>query len=292
VHKDVRVASTWLHRSAWGVALALDDVREVCATAQSHIDELLQSPSLRRPGPHTAETVNRLRETARVSAVALEGIQMSLPAYQGIRGDGSPIAQIIRITEALLAASHADSDLFIAQPLRALARWHVLATSATDIPDDERGRPRQAHAEVTADPLNSRIDPADAGETLQAVMDCVTRADSSALAIAAVVHGLIAAGQPFAQANALLARCAARAVLVARGADPDGLVPFEAAIIGGGRPKYVNELAQLCNDLDGTDASNRWARWIQWHSTCVALSAKHALNEPPNDSASDTSSRA
>lgn len=292
MHKDVRVASVWLHRSAWGVALATDDVRNVCAAAQRHIDGLLQTGSLRRPGPNTADTVNRLRQSARVSAVALEGIQLSIPAYQGIRGDGSPIAQIIDINEALLTASHTDADLFITQPLRALARWHVLATAASNVRDDERGRPRQAHAVVTSDPLNSHIDPAEAGETLQAVMSCVVPSDSSALAIAAVVHGLIAAGQPFAQANALLARCAARAVLVSRGADPDGLVPFEVAIIGGGRPKYVHELAQLCRGDEVADVSNRWARWIQWHSTCVGLSAKHALAELPNDSASDTSSRA
>lgn len=277
---------------AWDEALSRVTVREACAHSQTQIDALLQSPPLRRPGAQTAETVNRLRDLARVSAAGLEGIELSLAAYNGIRHDGSPLSQTIRATEALLDASRVDADLFVSQPMRVLARWHVLATSASAVSEDERGRPRRDSAAVTSDPLNSGIEPARAGDVLTAVMLCVTNSDFPAVAMAAIVHGLIAAGQPFAHANAMLARCAARAVLVARGADPDGVVPFEAAIIGRGRPSYVRALTQLRIDAQDGDAVVRWASWVQWHSSCVEFAAKNALADQSDESTGNASPRA
>jgi hypothetical protein len=90
-------------------------------------------------------------------------------------------------------------------PLQALARLHVLAARDL-VADDEVGRPR-------ADPQVSR--------RFSALAELITeKKTSSALVLAAVVHGEVLALQAFSGPNGVVARAAGRLILIARGLDP------------------------------------------------------------------------
>jgi Fic family protein len=89
-------------------------------------------------------------------------------------------------------------------PLQALARMHTLAASGLASGDD-LGRP-------TADPVVS--------QRLSTLVDVMGATSVPAVVVAGVVHGDLLALRPFATANGVVARAAARAVLVARGLDP------------------------------------------------------------------------
>ena len=89
--------------------------------------------------------------------------------------------------------------------MQAIARLHVLAARGI-ASDDDLGRPR--------------VDEAVAGR-LSGLADLIAgRKTSSALLLAAVVHGELLALEAFEAGNDLVARAAGRLVLVARGLDP------------------------------------------------------------------------
>ena len=299
VHKDGRVKSGWLARDAVLEAMRAPAVQDACTAAQAQIDALLQTPPLRRPGSTTASAVAALREYAGHGSAALMGADLSISTFRAVRGDGSPLAAAVAVAESLLLAAVRDAHTFTVSPLRALAAWHVLATSHGSSDSETRGRPRLTGAEVRADPLNTGIAPVEVAVLVQHVV-ALTSADAlpttPAVAIAAAVHGLIAAGQPFAEANAVIARTAARAILVARGADPDGLTPFEAAIAAAGRPAYVNHLRALAQvgsaeAADASAATDAWVGWLVWHCGTIAVAADRAARELTEGAAASSGTR-
>ena len=267
----------WWQPHAFEMAAGRPDVAYACDQAQQFVDELLQSPPLRRPGPQAEPTVARLREASIHAGAALAGADLSLDAFRGVKGDGSPLALVIDVAQGLLNSARSDAAMFMATPLRALARWHVLATATSNAPADLRGRPRASGDPVLDDPLNCRIAPAEPAAVVSSLMAVLEKRQHSAYALSAAVHGLIAAGQPFAHANASIARTAARAILVARGCDPDALVPWDAAVLTAGRPKYVAALSQLTESGDEEEVADAWAQWIQWHCACIADTARFEL---------------
>lgn len=273
--------SGWLARDAVLVALRAPAVVQACAAAQAQVDALLQTPPLRRPGSATGPAVAALREHAAHGSSALMGADLSVSTFRAVRGDGSPLAAAVAVAESLLLASVLDAHTFAASPLQALAAWHVRATAHGSSDPETRGRPRVPGAQVRVDPLNTGIAPAEVAvlvERIVALTTAPTLPSAPAVALAAAVHGLIAAGQPFAEANAVIGRTAARAMLVARGADPDGLTPFEAAISASGRPAYVSQLRALAH-ADPASASDAWADWMVWHCGHIAAAAGRAAGE-------------
>jgi hypothetical protein len=99
-------------------------------------------------------------------------------------------------------------------PLQALARLHVLAAADLSA-EPELGRP-DASPSITA-----RLD------GLAHLVAGGTR--TAAPVLVAVVHGELLALTPFARANGVVARAAARLTIVSSGLDPKGLVVPEVA---------------------------------------------------------------
>jgi hypothetical protein len=122
--------------------------------------------------------------------------------------------------------------VFGRSPAQALARLHALAAPG-DVPDDERGRPRDAASAAR----------------LQATLRMLD-SDRPALLTAALVHGDLVCGAPFAGANGIVARAAERLVLVSSGVDAKALVVPEAGHLAL-RPAYESNLRAYASGPSG-----------------------------------------
>ncbi|MFC5994533.1 oxidoreductase [Pseudonocardia hispaniensis] len=179
-----------------GVADAVDRARTAVTAVHNH-------PANRRGWPANAAEAG-LR-AARASAAL----------------DGAPLTPTTNelVTDPILAGAVRAADelnrllgVWSSAPLQALARLHMLA-AADLVPADRQaedlGRPRR-------EPGGS--------ERLALLADLVTTSTSTpAPVLAAVVHGELLTLAPFAAANGVVARAAARLTAMAAGLDPRGL---------------------------------------------------------------------
>jgi hypothetical protein len=213
----------------------LPGVAEAVARARDAVAAVHRHPANRSNWPATAAEASV--RAARASA-ALDGGSTALP------GDG-PVDDPV-LAGALRAAEALGGLLGTWQraPLQALARLHMLA--AADLSSEsELGRPRSSHeVSVRLDGLARLV----AGGSRVA-----------APVLTAVVHGELLALAPFAQANGVVARAAARLTIVASGLDPRGLVVPEithlrrereyraiAAGFAGGEPEAIGRWIVHC----------------------------------------------
>jgi len=173
-----------------GVGAALDEAR-------SAVDGLLGHRLLRRRSAElSAEAGLRC---ARASA-ALEGVVLPLEEVR-VGSDDPTVQGSLRVSTGLGELVHVIDQ----SPLQALARLHVFAARGLAT-DAELGRPR-------SDP---RV-----GARLAALTDLlVGPRPASALVLAAIVHAELLTLGVFEHGNGLVARAAARLVMVARGLDP------------------------------------------------------------------------
>jgi hypothetical protein len=176
---------------------------------------MLRDRGLRQTSPDlTAESLLR---GAHASAV-LDGSGSSLEDVRA--GTGDEVAQgALRVSVEVLGLV----PVFGRSPAQALARLHALA-AATSVPDDARGRPRDADAAAR---LRQSL----------ALLD----SDRPALMTAALLHADLVCGAPFATANGIVARAAERLVLVSSGVDAKSLVVPEAGHLAL-RPEYESNL--------------------------------------------------
>ncbi len=180
------------------------DVRAAVAAARAQVDLLLGHRLLRRRSAEvSAEAALR---TARASAI-LAGSDVSLAEVRA--GSDDPLVQAaLRVT----GGTGGLQDVVDHAPLQALARLHALAARGV-LQDDALGRPRED---------------AVVGTRLAGLADLLTtRGAGSALVLAAVVHGDLLALDAFMPVTGLVARAAARLVLVARGLDPKAVVAVD-----------------------------------------------------------------
>ncbi|EIV95347.1 hypothetical protein [Frankia sp. QA3] len=111
-------------------------------------------------------------------------------------------------------------------PRQALARMHVLLGRGY-LPDDVLGRPRaDAGTRELLDPL--RLGPPPPSVETSVRLDGLTGllvapTTAPAVVVAAVVHGELLALRPFGALDGVIARAAARLVLISRGLDPKAL---------------------------------------------------------------------
>jgi hypothetical protein len=220
---------------------ALPGVTAAVDSARSAVDELLFHPTLRRKRGEVA-TEAALR-SARASA-ALDGADLELEwlrsgAVMSSHAGWGVVNGALRVAPELGALAL----VWERAPMQALARLHVIA--AADLVDDALlGRPRSADAGEPADPLG--LGPAPGADEVTRRLDLLVQTvhaspDVPALVVAAVVHGELMTLRPFGRADGVVARGAARLVMVSRGLDPDRLTVPEAGHVAA-RRDYAESL--------------------------------------------------
>ena len=259
--------------------LALPGVQAAVAQARTAVDGLLSNRVLRRGSAEvTAESALR---GARASA-ELEGAGIELERLRGQLMAGGTVTlpskdeRGARLVEGAVRL-HADlGQVLVAwrhSPLQALARLHVLAAAhlVTDV--DALGRPRPAGAGYD-DPL--RLGPAPDPLEVQARLDGLVRVlvagtSAPAVVVAAVVHGELMALRAFGTADGLVARAAARLVLIDRGLDPKAVSAPEV-----GHVELHDDYAEALHAYVGGGPAGV-ARWIVHCAEAVALGAREGL---------------
>ncbi len=185
-----------------GVSAAVEEARE-------GVDRLRGHRVLRRQAEKVvAESALR---GARASA-ALEGADVGLDTVRRTvrAGDNLPAPEGPLVHGALRVAAELGSmeGTWSRAPLQVLARLHTLAAAGLTAPDS-LGRPRSG---------------GDSAARLATLGVLLTSPSSApALVVSAVVHGELLGLHAFEGANGVVARAAARLVLVTRGHDPGGV---------------------------------------------------------------------
>lgn len=234
--------------------LELAGISDAFGEARAAVDEALRHRALRRQGGQLAA------EAALVAAhasAALEGHDYPLEDIRGGTVTDPVVQGALRVGEAVPRVV----DQWGRAPLQVLARLHVLAGRGLAA-DDSLGRPSEsplAAAEVT-----SRLD------SLAHLVAGGTSAP--ALLVAAVVHGELLAVRPFAVANGVVARAAARLTLVERGLDPRALVVVEVGHLQR-QPEYVGAAGAYAT---GTPDGLR--SWLRHYATAVSIGAEATVD--------------
>jgi hypothetical protein len=225
-----------------GVSAALDTAREA-------VDRLLNHRVLRRQS--AAVSSESALRGARASA-ALAGADVPLADLRA--GDlQNPVVQgALRVSAGLGALV----GVWEQAPLQAIARLHVLAAAGT-VPDDQLGRPRDA--------------PGTAARLAGLAALVAGRSTAPGTLVAALVHGELAALEPFGSVDGVVARAAARLTLVTRGVDPKSVSVPEVG--------HWELAADYRAALGGyrTGEPDGIARWLTHCATAVELGAREGL---------------
>jgi hypothetical protein len=233
-----------------GVPDAVQEAREAVDTLRGH-------RALRRAGERVAAE-SALR-AARASA-ALEGSDLSLDEVRRTVAAGGrfPVDEERLVRGALRVAAELGQQRSAWQqaPLQVLARLHTLAAGELSAPE-ELGRPRP--------------DPA-VSARLTALADLLaTPTQAPALVAAAVVHGELLATSAFSTAGGVVARAAARLVVVTRGLDPGAVSVPEVGHVEL-REEYAEALAGYA--AGGPDGV---AHWVRHCAAALVLGAREGV---------------
>jgi hypothetical protein len=235
----------------------LPEVFEAVDAARGSVDALLRDlrgPALRRRVPEvTAESLRRAAWASACLELAGADDPYDVGTFRPPFADdlaGATARGALRVTTELSSLA----DVWGRAPLQSLARLHTLA--AADFSAGEwLGRPRP-------DPGVS--------QRLAALADLVTTpTQAPAVVVSAVVLGELAGLQPFVSGNGLVARGAARLVLLGRGLDPQAVSVPEQGLLELGRPATAEALAGY---LTGTPAGV--GGWVVHWAQAVALGGR------------------
>ena len=257
----------------------LPGVADAVAEARTAVDGLLSHRVLRRGSAEvTAESALR---GARASA-ELEGAGIELERLRGQLLAGGTVVlpskddRGARLAEGAVRLHAELGSLLVPwrhSPRQALARLHVLA--AADVVDDPDalGRPRPVGL-VPDDPqdLGPAPDPVEVAARLDGLARVLTAGTSApAVVVAGVVHGELMALRAFGSADGLVARAAARLVLVDRGLDPKAV---SAPEVGHAELHHDYPDALRAYVRGGEDGV---ATWLVHVARAVALGAREGL---------------
>ena len=263
---------------------ALPGVPEAVAEARTAVDRLLGHRMLRRRSAEvTAESALRgARASAELEGapVELERLRGQLLAGQSLSVPGPPAATaVVEGAVRLHAELGGQLAAFERAPRQALARLHVLAAAGL-LPADALGRPRSGPrpagrpgllADLDPDPLGLG-DPPPPGEVsarLDGLAGLLTAPTvAPAVVVAAVVHGELLVLQPFEALDGLVARAAARLVLVSRGLDPKAV---SAPEVGHAETRDSYREAARAYAAGGPEGV---AVWVSHCARAVALGAR------------------
>jgi len=244
-----------------GVAESVESVRKA-------VDRVYGHRVMRRRS--TAVTSEAALRGARGSA-ALAGADWALEEVRR-RSDFGADDQARVVGAALRLSAEAGQLLSVwrQSPLRVLARLHLVAAAEQD---GATGRPRQ-DGEPVDEPLVEL--PLPSAEEVSARLEglsglIVAGSAAPALVTAAVVHGELLALRPFTSRNGLVARAAARIVLIGSGLDPKSICPAEVGHAELGRAAY---LAALEGYVSGTPEGV--GAWIVHCGRAIELGARES----------------
>lgn len=225
--------------------LDLPGVAAAALESRAAVDRLLNHRVLRKSsGPVSAESLLR---GARASA-ELDGAAYQLEAVRAGAIDDPVLTGALRVSGAIGRLT----ETFEHAPMQALAALHLQAARGIAA-EAQLGRPRSG-PEVF--PRLQQL-----SQTLQAPRS----REVPGVIVAAIVHGEILSLAPFAQLNGIVARAAARIVLVSTGVDPKSLAVPEVGHADSIRA-YETALAGF-----GSGSAEGVATWLV--HCCSAMSA-------------------
>jgi hypothetical protein len=212
--------------------LELKDVTAALTAARAAADEALRHRALRRSGGAlTAEIGLR----AAVASAALEGRAYDLDDVRAGTVTDPVVQGCLRVSAELPGLA----DRWSTAPRQVLARLHLLAARDL-VASDALGRPTEN------------------AERLDLLCSVIAQPGTEpALLRASVVHGELLAARPFAGANDVVARAAARLTLMAEGFDPRGLIAPELGHLAR-EPEYVG--ASMAFRTGTPDGLRAWLR--------------------------------
>ncbi|WP_018352257.1 hypothetical protein [Longispora albida] len=223
--------------------LDLADISEAFTEARARVDAAFRHRAMRRQGPQIAVEAG-LRDAC--ASAALDGQAYELDDVRAGTALNPVVQSALRVTQALDELSVTWQKA----PRQALARLHVLAGRGI-VADEELGRP-----EPGAQPR------------LDLLADLVTSKREDTLLLAAVVHGDLLAAKPFGAVNGLVARAAARLVLISGGLDPRGLLPVDV----GHRDREPEYRGASATFVTGTPDGLR--SWLKHYAAAVIRAAE------------------
>jgi hypothetical protein len=229
--------------------LELADVTDALTEARQAVDQALRHRVLRRHGGLVA--AEAALSAARASA-ALDGHDHPLEEVRAGTVTDPVVQGALRAGEAVPGLV----DRWARAPLQVLAKLHVLAARGL-VADGQLGRPEGSP--LPAVEVSARL------EGLAGLVAGGTTAP--ALLVSAVVHGELLAVRPFAVANGVVARAAARLTLIGRGLDPRGLLVPEQGHLER-QPEYLGASgAYATGTPDGVRS------WLRHCASAVILGA-------------------
>ena len=212
--------------------LVLPGVDEAVSRTRAAVDALLANRVLRR---RSADVSAESALHGAWASAWLAGAEFTLADVRSGEAAGDAVVQGALRAQAEIGAL---ADTWPHAPRQVLARLHALA-AADLVPPDELGRPHAGTA-----------------ERLDLLAQVLSLTSAPAVVVAAIVHGEVLGLDSFAPTSGLVARAAARLVLVDRGLDPKSLVVLEA----GHRELRDDYLAALEAYRSGTQPGI--ARWL------------------------------
>ena len=230
----------------------LPEVAAAASGARAAVDRLLTSRVLRRQSAEVS--VEAGLRSARASA-ALDGVDIPLERLR-TAGSADPVVQGALRVSAQLGGLR---DTLIRAPRQVLARLHVLAAADLTTPE-LLGRPRIGD------------DSPAVARRLGALAELLAQPTKApAAVVAAVVHGELLTLAPFEEANGVVARGAARLVLLARGLDPKALTSPDVG--------HVELREQYEGALSGysTGGAEGLATWVAHCCQAIELGARDSL---------------
>lgn len=249
----------------------VERAREACTALRWH-------QALRR---RTAQAAAEARVRGARASALLDGADVPLPEVRDLmRGAADqdrvadPVERTVQAAIQVTAEAEHVRTFLERSPLQALARLHVAA--GTPLLDRERiGRPRRPDEDVAEQIEVGPPVPAQAAAgNLRRVGALVGLGDRApGVVVAALVHGEIATGRPFAGANGLVARAVERALLQESGVDPTGVAVPEVGHHARGSGGYVTALqAYASREADGV------VFWLRHCAAAVADGAQEGVS--------------
>jgi hypothetical protein len=226
--------------------LELPGLADGVARTRTAVDSLLGNRTLRR---RSADVSAESSLRGAWASAWLAGHEVDLSEVRSGAAGSDPVLQGALRAQAAVGTLAAT---WTKAPRQALARLHALA-AADLLPADELGRPSPGSA-----------------ERLDTLAEVLAATEAPAVVVAAIVHGELLGLDAFAPASGVVARAAARLVLVDRGLDPKSLVVIEA----GHRELRAEYDEALVAYRAGTPAGV--ARWLVHCADAVVAGAQEA----------------